>query len=144
MNIEKIKYTLKHKRAFLKVEKELLGRNTIRGYLHDLDKVFMYTILSYETTRKIHKKYSRHHMRARCKRDYIQQVIDWESAHLTKEDKPLSAYETMICYYSDKIDIYEPIMNELGLVPQKGVLYSIIDKNINQEILSPYHEYKDR
>ena len=30
-------YTWKHKKAFLKVEKKLLGKNTIRGYLHDVD-----------------------------------------------------------------------------------------------------------
>lgn len=39
MNRSHIVYTMKHKRAFLRVEKELLGHNTVRGFLHDLDKV---------------------------------------------------------------------------------------------------------
>ena len=38
-------YTWRHKKAFLKVEKELLGKNTIRGYLHDADKLILYPIL---------------------------------------------------------------------------------------------------
>ena len=37
-NKEKIKYTLKHKVAFLKVEKELLGKNTIRDIYMTLIK----------------------------------------------------------------------------------------------------------
>ena len=40
--INKIKYTLRHKKAFLKVEKELRGKNTLKGYLHDVDKPFLY------------------------------------------------------------------------------------------------------
>lgn len=38
MQIDRIKYTMKHRKAFRAVEKQLLGHNTIRGYLHDLDK----------------------------------------------------------------------------------------------------------
>ena len=53
-NKEKIKYTLKHKAAFLKVEKELLGKNTIRGYLHDFDKVILSLFLPYSTVKYIH------------------------------------------------------------------------------------------
>jgi hypothetical protein len=44
MNRSHIVYTMKHKRAFLRVEKELLGHNTVRGFLHDLDKVFVYLV----------------------------------------------------------------------------------------------------
>ena len=40
MERDKIRYTLAHRKAFRKVEKELLGHNTIRGWLHDLDKIF--------------------------------------------------------------------------------------------------------
>lgn len=42
MQTDRIKYTLEHRKAFRVVEKQLLGHNTIRGYLHDLDKVFLY------------------------------------------------------------------------------------------------------
>ena len=43
--LENFKYTLKHKKAFLEVEKYLTGKNTIDGYLHDIDKLFMYLFL---------------------------------------------------------------------------------------------------
>lgn len=45
MQIDRIKYTMKHRKAFRAVEKQLLGHNTIRGYLHDMDKVFLYMIM---------------------------------------------------------------------------------------------------
>lgn len=45
MQKAKIAYTIKHRKAFRRVEKELLGHNTLRGILHDLDKVFLYMIL---------------------------------------------------------------------------------------------------
>ena len=45
---ESIKYTIDHRKAFIKLEKKLLGYNTLRGYLHDLDKVFLKIFLSPE------------------------------------------------------------------------------------------------
>ena len=36
-NKDYILYTWNHKRAFLKVEKIVLGKNTVRGYLHDIE-----------------------------------------------------------------------------------------------------------
>lgn len=42
--IAKLQYTLKHKKAFLQVEKSLYGKISVRGLLRDLDKVLMYPI----------------------------------------------------------------------------------------------------
>ena len=42
-NLKSISYTWKHKIAFLKVEKQLLGKNTLSGYLHDIDKILLIT-----------------------------------------------------------------------------------------------------
>ena len=61
MQTDKIKYTLKHRKAFRIIERQLLGHNTIRGYLHDLDKIFLYMIMDYERVYKIHRGHSRHH-----------------------------------------------------------------------------------
>lgn len=110
-----IKYTLKHKRAFLRVEKQLLGYNTLRGYLHDLDKVILYPILGKELTSKLHKKWSRHHNRARTIQDMMEVVCDWECARFTKEDKPLSAREFLYKHNQDVINRFEPILQLLGL-----------------------------
>lgn len=63
MQTDRIKYTLKHRKAFWAVEKQLLGHNTIRGYLHDLDKVFLYMIMDYKRAHKIHRSHSKHHTR---------------------------------------------------------------------------------
>lgn len=111
-----ILYTLDHKKAFLKVEKELLGHNTIRGYLHDLDKVVLKLFMDKKKVHKIHRKFSRHHeIKARTHGDYVQMVIDWECARITKPDKPLNARQTLDKYYKHLSDKVEPVLNELGL-----------------------------
>lgn len=56
MNLDYIKCTLRHKIAFLRVEKQLLVRNSLRGIFHDLDKIFLYLFLEKEYVNKIHKK----------------------------------------------------------------------------------------
>lgn len=53
-NLGKIKYTFLHKLAFLKIEKQLLGKNTLHGYLHDIDKLIMYCFLP---TDKVHARH---------------------------------------------------------------------------------------
>ena len=42
--LEPIMYTIRHKKAFLITERILFGNNTVHGYLHDLEKVFLYLI----------------------------------------------------------------------------------------------------
>lgn len=114
--LDDILYTLDHRKAFLKVEKELLGHNTVRGYLHDLDKVVLKLFIDGKTVHKIHRYISRHHeRRAHTHSDYIQMVIDWECARITKPDKPLNARDTLYKYYNNLSDKIEPILDELGL-----------------------------
>lgn len=113
--ITSISYTLDHRKAFLMVEKNLLGHNTLSGYLHDLDKVFLKLILSPETVSSIHRKYSRHHSRSKTRQDYIQKVIDWECARYTKPDKPLNARETLYKYYPEQESDILPLLEEFGL-----------------------------
>ena len=114
--INSIIYTLKHRKAFLEVEKQLLGKNTLRGYLHDLDKIPLKIFLNLETVSKLHRKYSRHHaIKAHTKTDYIQMIIDWECARYTKPDKPLNARETLYKFYPQLESVVLPIIEELGL-----------------------------
>lgn len=110
-----IVYTLKHRKAFLKVEKTLVGHNTIRAYLHDLDKVFLKLFLSADTVSKLHRTYSRHHKKAHTKQDYIQMVIDWECARYTKPDKPLNARDTLYKFYPELESKIVPILEEFNL-----------------------------
>jgi hypothetical protein len=113
----KILYTLKHKKAFLQVEKQLRGKNTWRGYLHDADKPFLYMALwiKFENIQKIHRKNNRHHVRnnlSKTKEDLLDTIIDWECAKITKPDKPLNAYETLMKYYPDKQEDFLPLIRE--------------------------------
>lgn len=111
-----IDYTWQHKKAFLRVEKQLLGYNTIRGYMHDLDKIFLKIFLNSKTVHNIHRRHSRHHeLKAHTKEDYVQMIIDWECARFTKPDKPLNARETLYRFYPELKDKIEPILDELKL-----------------------------
>lgn len=113
---ENIKYTCNHRKAFRAVEKQLIGRNTIRGYLHDLDKVFLYLFFERKAVHNFHRKHSRHHvLKAHTHEDYVQMAIDWECARFTKPDKPLNARETLDTYYPMLKPKILPIIEELGL-----------------------------
>ncbi len=121
-------YTLEHKRAFLRVERKLLGRNTWRGFMHDIDKLlWLYPIAmivgrNKKWVQSIHRKNNRHHVectKKRTRQDYIEMIIDWECARLTKSDKPLDAHDTMQKYYPHLQDIILPLLREFGLEHQK-------------------------
>lgn len=116
MNVERIKYTLKHRKAFRKLEKKLLGYNTFRSLFHDLDKVILYIIFDYKKVHDFHRAYSRHHeLRAKTHNDYIQMVIDWECARYTKPDKPLNARETLYKFYPELESKVLPVLKEFNL-----------------------------
>lgn len=116
--IKKIIYTLRHKKAFLKVEKQLTGKNTLRGYLHDSDKLLLYLFgfwMNVKDIHKFHRKINRHHVKNNLKKttnDLIETIIDWECARLTKPDKPLNAYDTLMKFYPDYKKIYLPIIKK--------------------------------
>ena len=91
--LDYVLYTWRHKIAFLKMEKKLTGRVSLRGVLHDSEKLILYWILPTEVVKKIHNKLSRHHDRAHTLEDYIQIIIDMECARFTKPDKPYTCRE---------------------------------------------------
>lgn len=109
-------YTIRHKKAFLKVEKELLGKNTISGYLHDIDKIFLYPIFGKKRTHQFHRKHVKHHFdNAKNTKYKIQMIIDWECARYTKPDKPLSAYGFMMAAHPESKNELLPLMKHLGM-----------------------------
>ena len=130
-----IVYTLKHKIAFLQTEKQIRGKNTLRGYLHDLDKPFLYLALwlDMKQVQKIHRSYSKHHVKnnlKKSKEDLIDTIIDWECARITKPDKPLNAYQTLMKFYPEHQDVFLPLIKELlpHQVPQKKPVKILKDK----------------
>lgn len=116
--IQKTVYTLKHKVAFLKVEKKLRGKNTLHGFLHDIDKPLMYLFcfwMSIPEIHKFHRAHNRHHVKNNLKKspnDLLDTIIDWECARETKPDKPLNAYETLITHYPEHQETYLPIVQK--------------------------------
>ena len=123
--IDMEKYTWRHKWAFLRTERQLLGHNTFRGHIHDLDKVLYLYPLAFILGRDkkwvhtYHRTHNRHHVEnqyRKTRRDYIETIIDWECARFTKPDKPLNAYETMQKFYPEMAPHLVPIMRELKLI----------------------------
>ena len=116
--LQKSLYTLKHKIAFLKVEKQLRGKNTLGGYLHDIEKPLLYLFcfwMSIPEIHQFHQKYNRHHVQNKLKKsqnDLLDTIIDWECARMTKPDKPLNAYDTLIKYSPEYITTYLPIIKK--------------------------------
>lgn len=110
MDIAHFKYTLKHKKAFLKTEKQILGKNTLSGYFHDIDKLILYLIpfLKSKKVSEIHRKFSKHHLPNAIEKEkyMIQSIIDWECARFTKPDKPLNARETLNNFYPEYKSYY--------------------------------------
>ena len=118
------KYTWRHKIAFLKIERAVLGHNTWRGVFHDADKVlWLYPaalILGRDKKwiKNTHRQNNRHHVecpKPKQRKHYIEMIIDWECARYTKPDKPLNAYNTMKTFYPQLADIILPLLDELKL-----------------------------
>lgn len=118
-NEEYIKYTYKHRKIVIylaeKYIKEKMVLNQIKK--HDIDKLFMYTFYDKKNISKIHRTLSNHHDNEKEKiyTDYVEMVLDWESARYTKPDKPLNAYDTLYKYYPHMESKILPILRKFGI-----------------------------
>lgn len=111
-----IKYTYLHRKMIEKLSQGTKYVDVFKN--HDLDKYALYLILPKKEVSKYHRKINKHHMFYDNSLDecYLYEMaLDWESAHFTKPDKPLSAYETLLKYYSDMEERMKPILKNLGL-----------------------------
>lgn len=123
-----IPYTFKHYLAFRKVEKQLLGKNIY--WHHDWDKLFLFIFfpwLGQRVINQFHQEHQKHHptyssgkdwkrnLKSPLGVDFLQAVIDWECARITKPDKPLDACDTMKKFYIEYADFITPILKELNL-----------------------------
>ena len=100
-NQEYIEYTYKHRKIviylankYVKKDKEKILKQIEN---HDIDKLFAYLFYNKKDVSQIHRNSSSHHQNELEKNDidYIEMVLDWESARYTKPDKPLNAYDTL-------------------------------------------------
>lgn len=134
-NIEYQRYTARHQQAFMAVEYILEGKIRTSSLLHDTDKLAVYGLIDAEETNKIHIELSRHHI-ANCKttNDIIDCVIDYECARLTKPDKPLNAYNTIMKFRPNTYSKLKPALEKFG-----------VDSGINVELnFEKWNQIKDR
>ena len=112
--IPSVCYTLEHKIAYLACEYYFLGKYSLRGIFHDWEKPWMYIFpwLNEDEIKNIHRKNSPHHVEANkvsSIEHLVEMYMDWECAAITKPDKPLNAFETLLHYYPDQIKYLLPI-----------------------------------
>ena len=121
-----LKYTYKHRKVVIYLANKYIKENkdVILGRIknHDLDKMFMdcnqIDLSKYKKdVSQIHRKLSSHHENELEKDyiDYIEMVLDWESARYTKPDKPLNAYDTLYKYYPTMEEKIMPILEEFEI-----------------------------
>ncbi len=101
-NFDWLVYTYKHRRTIeyliekLPLSDELRKDMRERAKTHDVDKLMMYMFLSQEESQKYHVMHQPHHLDndlPKTYADYVETVIDFESAPYTKPDKPLNAFD---------------------------------------------------
>lgn len=122
-----IPYTWKHYLAFLRVEKQLLGK--YKYMFHDWDKLFMYIFLPWLGVKRIsrvHQRINKHHpivtkggrkifIKSPKRVNWEEAIIDWECARITKPDKPLNARDTLEKFYPEYKKYCLPVLEKLGL-----------------------------
>ena len=119
-NKDYIEYTYKHRKIVIYLAKKYFKKNKDllkKVELHDLDKLFMYLFYEKESASDIHRDMISHHQNSipKTELDYMEMVLDWESARYTKPDKPLNAYDTLIKYYPYMEDNILPILKSIGI-----------------------------
>ena len=154
-NKDYIEYTYKHRKIviylankYYKDNKELLDKVK----LHDLDKLFMYLFYEKEDASNIHRDLMSHHQNkiVKDKIDYMEMVLDWESARYTKPDKPLNAYDTLYRFYPGLEEHILPILKELGIdkpnLPMEEDVWEYTQSIVNvskEDIKNEIVEYLD-
>ena len=154
-NEEYIKYTYKHRKVVMMLAKKYFKGNDKlleRIEYHDLDKLFTYLLYDKKIVSKIHRDNTTHHNNEIKKDylDYIEMVLDWESARYTKPDKPLNAYDTLYKYYPSMEENILPILklmniNESNLPMDNDILEyaKSLEKVTKKDIVEEMIKYID-
>ena len=125
-NYDKLVYTYKHRKVLKYIEKKYFNNKKLQARLkdHDMDKMYLLLFYEKKDIEHYHRSLSTHHDNELEKNelDYMEMILDWESARYTKEDKPLNAYDTMLKFYPHLEDKILPILKKVGLD------YSTLDK----------------
>ena len=126
-NLEKLLYTYKHRKIVMFLASYYFNNQELMERIksHDMDKMYLLLFFEKKDIEDYHRKMTRHHDNEleKNKLDYIEMILDWESARYTKEDKPLNAYDTLYKYYPNLEKEILPILEEMGIA------YSTRDKD---------------
>ena len=126
-NIEDLLYTYKHRKVVMFLANLYFDNEELIEQIknHDMDKMYLLLFYEKKNINKFHRNMSTHHDNEipKTKLDYIEMVLDWESARYTKDDKPLNAYDTMNKYYPHLKEHILPILEKMDIA------YSTLDKD---------------
>lgn len=120
-NREYIEYTYKHRKIVIYLANKYVKENKeeIMNQIefHDLDKLYMYLFYNKKDVSNVHRQLSSHHDNSieKIDADYVEMVLDWESARYTKPDKPLNAYDTLYKYYPEMEEKILPILKKFKI-----------------------------
>lgn len=123
-NFEHLKYTYLHRKALYFTIQKLIRDDTLRKVLidrakyHDLDKALLYTLIEKKEASAYHRAHAKHHMEnsnTKSYVDYVEAILDYECAALTKPDKPLNAYDTILKFKVNNSDELLKITSLLGI-----------------------------
>lgn len=124
-NFEYCVYTYKHRLALKEVIKnnEYLPKTTKnellkRAEVHDMDKMVMYLFWEKKKASKYHRETASHHIDndiSKTNTDYLEAIFDYECAGITKPDKPLNAYDTVLKFYSKYEGVLLPFLKKLHM-----------------------------
>lgn len=150
-NLDKLIYTYKHRKIVYFLGMKYSNNKEFLKQLskHDLDKMFLLLFYDKDIVKKIHRDTSNHHDNdlLKTKLDYMEMVLDWESARYTKPDKPLNAYDTLYKYYPHLENNILPILKEFSIdyssttmdddvVDYVSTLESVDENDIKKELVS--------
>lgn len=143
--IPSVCYTLEHKLAFLEREHYLTGHYSLRGIFHDWEKPFLYLIPWITDEKKIqemHRRFSPHHVgstKTSTIDHLIEMYIDWDCASITKPDKSLNAFETLLHWYPEFMAVMLPVCIAMDKNAIKPEIYIHPWHDINKK--TDYNEY---
>lgn len=118
-NFDKLVYTYKHRKILNFLAKKYFDDPKVLERLkhHDMDKMYLLLFYEKKDIESYHRSMSSHHDNdiKKTELDYIEMVLDWESARYTKDDKPFNAYDTMCKFYPHLEKELLPILKKIGL-----------------------------
>lgn len=126
-NFDKLLYTYKHRKMLMYLAKIYYNDEEFLKRLekHDMDKMYLLLFYEKKDIEAFHRSVSSHHDNTipKTELDYVEMILDWESARYTKEDKPLNAYDTLYKFFPNLEKQVLPILKKMNLA------YSTLEKD---------------